>query len=138
MALKQIVLRLARNPGYPDGDDRQGYVITAPLDGDNRIDLEEWRQQRETCTVVRFKPGEERDADGRLTHRGGHWAFHYDEKQEGDDEPLYRLGDHQLAVGSYVTVAESDGRTQTYRVAEHHPVNVRAPHKASDETGRHR
>lgn len=122
MSLTQVVLRLARNPDYPEGDDRQGYLITAPLDHDGRIDLAEWRRHKEACAVIRFKPGEERDADGRLTHRGGKWFFHYDEAREGDDEPLYRLGDHSLELGGYVTIRESDGHDRTYRVAQHLPV----------------
>ena len=47
MPLKRIVLRLARNPGIPDGDDRQGYVLVAPLNADGKIDLEAWREHRE-------------------------------------------------------------------------------------------
>ena len=62
-----------------------------------------------------------RDADGKLTHRGSHWYFHYDEPDEGDDEPVYRLGDHTLALGSYLTIHESDGRDMTYRVTQHLP-----------------
>lgn len=80
MSLTQV-LRLARNPGLPAGDDSQGYLINAPLDGD--------------------------------------------EKGEGDDEPVYRLGDHVLALGSYITIHESDGRDLTYRVAQHKPVKQR-------------
>lgn len=126
MPLTQVVLRLARNPGFPDGDDRQGYVVTAPLDRDCHIDLEEWRKHRSACTVVRFKPGEERDADGLLTHRGGKWFIHYDEEREGADEPVYRLGDHVLALGGYVTIHESDGQDLTYRVSEHLPAPLAA------------
>jgi hypothetical protein len=121
MALTTVILRLARNPGFPDGDPRQGYVIIAPLDAQGRLDVEEWRKRREDCTVVRFKPGEADDADGRLSHRGSHWFFHYDEEAEGEDEPVHRLGDHRLAIGDYVTVAERDGVERTYRVAEHAP-----------------
>jgi hypothetical protein len=119
MALTRIVLRLARNLGFPEGDDSQGYLITAPLDRNGRIDIEEWRRERNACTVIRLKPGEERDADGRLTHRGGQWFVHYDEEGEGDDEPLYRLGDHALVVGGYVTIHESNGQDLTYQVVQH-------------------
>ena len=97
MALYQIILRLARNPGFPEGDDSQGYMLVAPLDAQDRLDPVEWRLHREVCKVVRFKPGEERDADGRLTHNGSSWFFHYDEPREGADEPVYRLGEHRLA-----------------------------------------
>jgi hypothetical protein len=122
MALTQVVLTLARNPGFPDGDPGQGYIITAPLDADGRLDPEEWREKRKACTVVRFRPDEERHADGFLTHRGAGWFVHYDEEGEGEDEPLYRLGDHKLAVGEYVTVHEDGGRSLTYRVQTHIPV----------------
>ncbi len=119
MSLTKVVLRLARNPGYPEGDSEQGYVVTAPLDRQGRLDVAGWQAHREECTVVRFKQGEDRDADGMLTHRGGRWYFHYDEEREGDDEPVFRLGDHRLAVGEYVTIHESDGRDLTYRVDQH-------------------
>lgn len=118
MSIHRITMRLARNPGYPDGDDTQGYVITAPLDADDRLDVKAWREDRKACTVVRFKAGEDRDADGLLTHNGSHWYIHYDEEREGADEPLYRLGDHRLSVGEYVTIHENDGATLTYRVTE--------------------
>ncbi|MEQ1779867.1 MAG: hypothetical protein ABMA14_00795 [Hyphomonadaceae bacterium] len=121
MSLTQVVLRLARNPGFPAGDDNQGYIINAPLDGDGKLSVEEWQALREDCSVIRFKPGDERDADGKLTHRGSHWFIHYDEEREGDDEPVYRLGDHVLTLGSYITIHESDGRDLTYRVAQHLP-----------------
>lgn len=121
MPLHQIILRLARNPGFPDGDAGQGYILIAPLDSDGKLDAEAWREQREACTVIRFKPGVDRDADGRLTHRGSDWFFHYDEMREGDDEPVYRLGDHRLFLGDYVTIHESDGQVLTYRVTQNMP-----------------
>ena len=118
MSMFQIILRLARNPGFPDGDEHQGYVLVAPLDAQDRLDPREWRPNKAACTVVGFKPGTERDADGLLTHNGSNWFFHYDEEREGDDEPAYRLGEHRLAVGDYVTIHESDGKSLTYRVAQ--------------------
>jgi hypothetical protein len=125
MSLTQVVLRLARNPGFPAGDDSQGYVINAPLDPDSKLSVEGWQAHRDDCSVIRFKPGDERDADGKLTHRGSHWFIHYDEAREGDDEPVYRLGDHTLALGSYITIHESDGRDLTYRVVQHLPAKQR-------------
>jgi len=125
MSVYQIVLRLARNPGFPDGDEGQGYILIAPLDAADRLDAKGWRENREICTVIRFKPGEEGDADGRLTHNGTHWFFHYDETREGADEPVYRLGDHRLAIGDYLTIHESNGSALTYRVTQRTP--YRAP-----------
>lgn len=131
MSLYQIVLRLARNPGFPDGDERQGYVLVAPLDTADQLDVQGWRDQRDACSVVRFKPGRHNDADGWLTHNGTSWFFHYDEVHEGADEPVYRLGDHRLAVGDYVTIHEKNGESLTYRVSSKTP--HRMPHQGAPE-----
>lgn len=133
MPLQQIIMRLARNPGFPDGDVSQGYTIIAPLDADDRLDANEWRSLREQCVVTRFKPGLDRDADGLLTHNGSHWFFHYDEKREGDDEPVYRLGDHRLAPGDYVTIHENDGQSMTYRVTQRTPFRTHASAQVEKE-----
>lgn len=124
MALFQIVFRLARNPGFPNGDDTQGYVVTAPLDRDGLLDAGEWRRNREACTVIRFKLGDDKDANGWLTHNGSHWFFHYDEPYEGADQPVYRLKEHRLNRDAYVTVDEGDHHALTYRITQvqpHHP-----------------
>lgn len=125
--LTRIILRLARNPdaGYPDGDDERGYVIVAPLDVDFHLDSALWKDAKAQCTVVRFSPDPDERADGLLLHRGQNWYFHYDEEREGPDEPVYKLADHRLEVGEYVTVREADGDALTYRVTE--AVKVRAP-----------
>jgi hypothetical protein len=127
--LHQIVLRLARNPGFPDGDDGQGYVVIAPLDSDQKLDPKPWRQNQSACTVVRFKPGEERDATGRLEHKGSRWFFDYQDMRDDDDEPVYRLGDHRLALGEYITIHESDGKVLTYRVTQCTPLRAHAAAK---------
>jgi len=137
MSLYQVILRLARNPGFPEGDDQHGYVITAPLDESDHLDAVEWRQHREACTVIRFKPGADRDADGWLRHDGSHWFFHYDEVQEGDDEPVYRLGEHRLGVGDYITIHESDGKSLTYRVTQRMPARSK-PHPLKSQPGKAR
>lgn len=135
MSLYQIVLRLARNPGFPEGDDSQGYVLIAPLDAQDRLDPVVWRQTRDACTVVRFKPGEEKDADGRLSHNGSSWFFHYDEAREGADEPVYRLGDQRLAIGDYLTIHESDGKSLTYKVTQRTPVRASNDQQTSAQEG---
>lgn len=118
MALKQIVLRLARNEAAPDGDDRQGYVIIAPLGPDGKIDLLEWREHKKVCEVKRFHPDPEEVADGWLTHNGTHWRIHYDEDHEGPDEGGFRLGDHAFRPGEYVTFASHGVTPLTYIVTD--------------------
>ena len=128
MAIFQTIVRLARNPGFPDGDNNQGYAMIVPLDASDHLDPVEWRQHRDACKVVRFKPGEEADADGLLTHKGGSWFFHYDEPGEGDDESVYRLGDHRLAIGDYLTIHEQNGQSLTYKVTQRTLIH---PHKGA-------
>lgn len=116
MSLERITLRLARNPGYPEGDDTQGYVLVAPLTADGTIDLEGWRANRKACTVIRFHPDPDEHADGVLTHNGSYWRFHYDEDHEGPDEGGYRLGEHVFKPGEYVTIASHGEDPLTYIV----------------------
>lgn len=122
MGLKQIVLRLARNNDAPTGDDRQGYVIIAPLDQNGKIDLESWRALKKRCEVKRFHPDPDEIADGLLTHRGNQWRIHYDEDREGPDEGGYRLGDHTFRPGEYVTIASHGETPLTYIVTDVVPV----------------
>jgi len=119
IGLTRVTLRLGRNPeaGFPDGDDDYGYVIQAPLDNDNKLDAGLWREKKEQCTVRRFHP-QEAIADGWLRHRGETWYFWYDEETEGPEEPLVKLGGHELRPGEYITVREGDGDVLTFRVAE--------------------
>ncbi|MBX3510507.1 MAG: hypothetical protein KF700_04850 [Hyphomonadaceae bacterium] len=116
--LTRVILRLGRNPeaGFPDGADDYGYVLMAPL-VDNRLDADVWRANREACTVRRFHPNETA-ADGWLRLRGENWYFWYDEADEGPEEPVFKLGSHELRPGEYVTVREGDGDVLTFRVAE--------------------
>ncbi len=122
MALNRIILRLARNPGFPDGDMHQGYTIIAPLNGDNHLDIEEWREKKTDCTVLRFHPDDAEKADGLLTHRGSHWFFHYDEESEGPDEAAHRLGDHVFIQGEYMSVRHHAEEVLTYIISEVSPV----------------
>ena len=124
--LHQVVLRLARNPGFPEGDEGQGYVLIAPLDADHKLDPAAWKKNASACAVARFKHGEERDATGLLKHNGSRWFFDYEDRRDDDDEPVFRLGDHRLALGEYVTIHESDGKVLTYRVTQCNPFQRRA------------
>jgi hypothetical protein len=118
--LTRLTLRLGRNPdaGFPEGDTQYGYVVVAPLGRDGKLDPKLWAQHKADCTVLRFSPDDEERADGWLSHRGSHWYFRYDEVDEGPDEDLFKLGDHRLFVGDYLTVHDPDGGALVYRVTE--------------------
>ena len=120
MVLTRVTMRLGRNPdaGYPEGDDAHGYVVIAPLDAEGKLDVELWRENKTRCTVNRFSPNEDERADGWLTHRRSRWYFRYDEEEEGPDEPVFRLGDHVLRLGEYLTIHEADGDDLTFKITE--------------------
>ena len=68
--LHRITLHLGRTPTQPEGNARDGYEITAPLDAEGRLLAAEWHAAREKCRVRRFEPNEP-DRHGWLLHRAG-------------------------------------------------------------------
>ena len=117
MTLRTIRLELARSAEFPEGSAQHGYEFVAPLDDAERIDLEAWRQHRQRCVVRRFWAGED-DLRDHLAHsQGRRWAFHYDlEAEPAADEPGYRFEAHAFRPGEYVSIAEADGVTRTFKV----------------------
>ena len=114
--LKSIRLNLARTREFPQGSDRHGYRLTAPLDADGRLDAEGWRKHRQHCRVVRFWAGEEDDI-GHLIHRpGGSWGFTYDIDGDEGDEFGFKLSSHRFVPGEYVSIRDDDGELHTFVV----------------------
>ena len=124
MSLQRIVMRMARNPGteFAGGDDHRGYTLTAPLTADGKLDEAAYAKVKGQCSVRRFSPDED-PADGRLMHRGERWYFDYEQEDQVDDEPIFRLGEHRFALGEYVTVTDEEGRPLTYKVVEVAPAS---------------
>jgi hypothetical protein len=115
---KTIRLNLARSKEFPEGSEKHGYTLVAPLDADGHLDPAAWKQHRELCRVVRFWGDEEEDV-GHLVHRpGGSWAFTYDVKGDEDDEGGFKLQNHLFRIGEYVSIRDDDDRLHTFRVAE--------------------
>jgi hypothetical protein len=120
IGLTRLKLVLGRNPDvdFPNGDDRYGYVICAPLGRDGRIEPAAWRANRAHCSVHRFAPYPQANADGLLALRNSKWIIHYDESDEGPDEAFDHLSDHRLFVGDYVTITNPIGNALVYKVVE--------------------
>ena len=115
-AFKSIRLDLARTPEFPEGSRRHYYRFVAPLDGDGHLDSAAWKRQRERCRVVRSWGGEEQEI-GHLVHRpGGSWGFHYDLEGDANDESGFKLGSHRFVLAEYVSIRDSDGGLNTFRV----------------------
>ena len=115
-----ITLHLAREAAFPNGSEKHGYTIHAPLDAALHLDAAAWRQSGLTCKVTRFW-GTEPSRAGWLEHRrggadGATWVIDYDRSSAADDEPAYRLDRHHFKLGEYVTIAGHD-RSHTFVVA---------------------
>ena len=110
----KIRLELARDHDFPEGSHLRGYVLHAPLDEQGRLDVAAWRANAPACIVLRFWSGEE-DLSGHLVHGRHGWLFRYGIDEV--DEPLFRLGDHRLVAGEYLSITEHDGRQRTFQVA---------------------
>lgn len=118
--LYRITLHLARSREFPDGSDRHGYEILAPLDAEGKLDAVEWKHRKRSCRVRRFWAGEPA-RQGILIHRAGGpggatWLIDYDDSTETDDEAGYRLGSHRFVKGEYVSVKDEDGTMHTFRI----------------------
>lgn len=113
-AFHQIRLELAREPGHPEGDSRTGYLITAPLDSNHRIDAKLWKSHKDNCRVVRIRKN---DKDvGHLVHgAGGKWSFHYDIFGDNEDEAGFKMQNEKFVAGEYVSIREGD-LLHVYRV----------------------
>jgi hypothetical protein len=116
MTLMAISLTLARTPDFPNGSAVHGYEFVAPLTGDGYIDAAEWKRTRARCTVRRFW-GADEDKTGMLRHVGQGWRFDYDDRDDADDEPFFKLDSHPLVLGAYVSITEQDGVQRAFRVA---------------------
>lgn len=124
--LQRISLHMGRTASQPDGDSRDGYEITAPLDADGRLVAEEWHGVRDKCRVRRFRPGEP-DRHGWLLHRAGGeggatWGIDYDDAASDDDEVGYKLDKHRFTIGEYISIREQEGDFKPYRIVAIHPV----------------
>ena len=120
-SVRTIVLELARNPGVDPAAPRraQGYVITAPLDEEGRLEQPGAKPRR--WPVRRFGEAGEGEV-GWLAHRGKAWFIDYDEDKVRDDEAIFRLSDHRFLIGEYLTITGNTGRALTYRVVRIEPL----------------
>jgi hypothetical protein len=124
MTLHKIRLELARDREHPEGSNRHGYELVAPLDSDGRLDAAVWKKCRERCRVRRFWLNEADEIGHLIRKPGGHWAFHYDVHGDpDDDESGYRLGNHKFLPGEYVSIREHDDDVlRTFRVVRADPI----------------
>ncbi len=115
MTLMRVRLEVARTGEFPNGSSRHGYEFLVPLAEDGHVDMDAWPHVRDKCTVVRFWGGapEER---GLLRHTGHGWRFDYDARVTTDDEPFFKLDQHRITPGAYLSVREHDGVQRPFKI----------------------
>ena len=115
MTWHMIRLDLARSREFPQGSREHSYLLRAPLDGQQTVDLEGLHAAPEKAEVLRSRP-DEAEMRGYLIHKRRGWVFSYG-PGDTDDEPVFHLESHPLRIGEYVTVTEGDGTPLPYRVS---------------------
>jgi hypothetical protein len=117
MPLKNISLELARTPEFPEGNSEIGYNFIAPLNDEGFLDEEQWKAEKQKCTVLRFWKGQE-DEQGLLVRlKNNVWVFDYDPTQDSDDEPIFRFDQHKFIEGEYISITEHDGVQRPFKIA---------------------
>jgi len=121
--LNFIRLELARTSEFPLGSPSHGYEFVAPLTKDAHIDAAAWKEVKDRCEVTRIWGPDELQF-GRLRHVGKGWRFDYDDKDDSDDEPFFKLDRHALTPGAYVSITEHDGVQRPFKVVSVMPVRI--------------
>lgn len=125
MTLYRISLRPARNPGAaplsPAASAIEGYTLIAPLTAEGQLDIQAWRDNRQACKVVRLENDPADNAHGHLTHRGNRWFFLYEGDHDGEEEHVWRLAEHQMKEGAYLTVDLHGETALTYKIIDISP-----------------
>ncbi|SIN60782.1 hypothetical protein SAMN02745824_0741 [Parasphingorhabdus marina DSM 22363] len=118
MTWKTIRLELARTSDYPNGSAAHAYVFRVPLDEAGYIEPEALKEAEKRPEVRRFWRGEP-DQKGVVIASAKGWAFSY-RAGDDDDETIFRLKDHPLQVGEYLTITETDGSELPFKVVSCH------------------
>lgn len=111
-----IRLELARTHDFPEGSTARQYLLTLPLDDDDRIDAAAIEAEPARATVRRIWDGEP-DRHGYVIRTERGWALSYALGEE-DDEPIFHLETHPIRIGEYLTLTENEGEVQPFRIAE--------------------
>lgn len=115
MTLYHVHMQLARTPEFPEGSKDHGYDLVLPLTSEQRFDIRAWKTEKGAGKVRRFW-GSEEPRQGQLRHAGHQWFVDYDVKQEGDEEPFFKLENHKIARGEYLSLSEAGGETHTFLI----------------------
>lgn len=119
--MMKVRLELGRTDDFPSGDPLRGYEFVAPLTEAGHIDAAEWKAQKGACLVHHFVNGETVEV-GRLAHVGRGWRFEYGSPTHEHEEPFFKLDQHLIRPGLYVSLIEHDGVRRPFKIASVAPL----------------
>jgi hypothetical protein len=101
---------------FPEGGSTHGYELHLPLTPAGKLDRNFWPKHRQGGGFRRFwgKEGTARAAPARSQGLGSVLRA---APEDVRDEMIFRGDDHRFVAGEYVSIAERDGVTRTFRVA---------------------
>ena len=112
----KVRLELGRTDDFPSGDPNRGYEFVAPLTETGQIDAAEWKTRKDACLVRHFVNGETVNA-GHLARTGRGWRFEYGPEAQDAAEPFFKLDQHLMRPGLYVSLIEHDGVRRPFKIA---------------------
>ena len=110
---RRLRLELAREPGRPEGDRDDAYLLVVPLLSDGRLDPVTFEDHRDACRAVRETPDGERRSGRMVRGPGGRWLIRYGEDEDVDVG--FRFDQERFVPGEYISLTH-DGVEHTYRV----------------------
>jgi hypothetical protein len=123
MTMMRIRLELGRTNRFPNGNENHAYEFVAPLTPEGHIDEAAWRKERQNCLVQHLENGNIVES-GRLSRVGRSWRFDYDRRTHADDEPFYKLDQHVMRPGLYVSIVEHDGIQKPFKIVSVVPTGI--------------
>lgn len=119
--MMKIRLELGRTDDHPSGDPNHGYEFIVPLTDAGHIDVAEWKTRKDACVVHRFVGGETVES-GHLSRAGRGWRFEYSPGTHESEEPFFKLDQHLMRPGLYVSLIEHDGVRRPFKIASITPL----------------
>lgn len=109
---KKIRLELARTKGFPTGSVSRGYLVQLPLDGEGRVDKNEFASRPRLATVRRYWSTEP-DESGTLMPGDDRWIM----RCSGSGDRALLLEGRPIQLGEQLSVLEPDGGILPFRIA---------------------
>lgn len=126
MTLHRVHMQAARSDAFPNGSKAHSYDFVVPLTDDHKLDPTAWEKHQQDCWVHRVW-GDEPDQRGLLLHSPNGWEVDFQSTAPTDTsttpgtDSFFKLADHVIAEGEYLSILEQDDEMQTFLIVSVHP-----------------